>query len=68
MEQFIKYKKIFKQQGYRKDPLTYKGKNLYFRGHKNSVAMFNYFKENLKLLSMKTVLLSGGSAGKFFFI
>lgn len=50
-------------QGTRKEPMNYKNKNLYFRGHNNTLQHFKYMDEKYGLYSAKKVVVTGESAG-----
>lgn len=51
-------------QGTRKNPVSYKGTNLYFRGHNVTVGQLNSLERNNKLFSEAThVVVGGDSAG-----
>jgi hypothetical protein len=46
-----------------KDPVIVKGQQIYFRGHRNLVAILEYLIANAGLKSASDVIVSGGSAG-----
>lgn len=51
-------------QGYKKDPVSYKGTNLYFRGHNVTTAQLNSIDQTYKLFSAATeIVVTGQSAG-----
>jgi outer membrane scaffolding protein for murein synthesis (MipA/OmpV family) len=51
-------------QGYRANPINYKGRNLYFRGSKIIKGIFNMLNDKLNIFRGATeVILAGGSAG-----
>ena len=61
---FLKYCTGTGHQGTKKNPVPYKGTNLYFRGHNVTVSMLNLLEKNNKLFSEATeVVVGGGSAG-----
>jgi O-palmitoleoyl-L-serine hydrolase len=51
-------------QGFKKDPVSYKGKNLYFRGHSVAIGQFSSINDKYKIASVATeVVVTGQSAG-----
>ena len=51
-------------QGYKKDPIDYKGVKLYFRGHNVTEGQLNSIDKNHKLFSEATeIVVTGQSAG-----
>jgi hypothetical protein len=51
-------------QGYKKDPISYKGYKLYFRGHNVTVGQLNSVDNNFKIFSAATeIIITGQSAG-----
>ncbi len=54
---------ILGHQGYKKDPIKYKGRDLYFRGENNTKAILHKLIKEYGLDTAQTVLVSGCSAG-----
>ena len=50
-------------QGNKVDPVTFKGKNLYFRGSKNTQEQFYYLDKKYDFYNKDTIVLTGLSAG-----
>ena len=50
-------------QGSRREPVPYKGRDLYFRGMNNSIQQFAYLNSTLGLYAADIIALSGTSAG-----
>ena len=50
-------------EGNRPDPISYKGKNLYFRGSKNVQEQFYYLDKTYDFYNKNTIVVSGLSAG-----
>lgn len=50
-------------QGSRSDPISYKGKSLYFRGSKNAREQFYYLDKQFDFYNKDTIVVSGLSAG-----
>ena len=51
-------------QGYKKDPVEYKGTKLWFRGHNATMGQLNSINEKFKLFSAATdIIVTGQSAG-----
>ncbi len=51
-------------QGYKKDPISYKGIKLYFRGHNSTIGKLNSIDKTLGLFSVATdIIITGQSAG-----
>lgn len=51
-------------QGYKKDPIDYKGTKLYFRGHNSTIGKLNSIDKSLGLFSVATdIIVTGQSAG-----
>lgn len=50
-------------QGYKSVPVSYKGKDLYFRGEKNTLAHFDFLKEDYGFFEASKIVISGTSAG-----
>jgi O-palmitoleoyl-L-serine hydrolase len=50
-------------QGNAKDPIKYKGKQIYFRGGVNTRAHLKFINEKYSLQEAKKVVLTGSSAG-----
>jgi hypothetical protein len=61
---FLKYCDGTGHQGYKKDPILYKGKNLYFRGHNVTIGQFNSLNSLNQLFTAATdIMVTGLSAG-----
>ena len=61
---YLKYCTGTGHQGTKKNPIPYKGTNLFFRGHNVTVSLLNLLENNNKLFSEAThVVVGGGSAG-----
>ena len=50
-------------QGHRENPITFKDKQLYFRGTRNSLEQFHYLDEKYDFYNGDTIVLTGVSAG-----
>lgn len=52
-------------QGYKKDPVVYKGKKIFFRGHNITIGTFDQLDKDYGLFSDKTseIVITGESAG-----
>jgi len=50
-------------QGYLKEPLEYNGSKMWFRGFNNTMASFDYLRDNYDLFNASEIILSGGSTG-----
>ena len=50
-------------QGYRESPISYKSKQLYFRGARNAQGVFKYLSERFDFYNRDTILITGVSAG-----
>lgn len=59
----IKYCDGSNHQGYVEDPIVVNGQNVWFRGFNNTLATFNYVRDNFNLFDSSEVIISGGSAG-----
>ena len=61
---YLKYCDGTGHQGYKKDPLVYKGQNLYFRGQNITIAQLNSLQQRYQLFSDATdIVITGFSAG-----
>ena len=47
----------------RDEPISYKGKNLYFRGTNNTMEHFRYLNQTYDMQDLDKVVITGGSAG-----
>ena len=50
-------------EGNRPDPISYKGKKLYFRGSRNALEHFRYLDKTFDFYNKDTIVMSGLSAG-----
>jgi O-palmitoleoyl-L-serine hydrolase len=60
---YLKYCDGTGHQGYKKDPILYKDKNLYFRGHNVTIGQLNSLESLYGLSSATDIVVTGQSAG-----
>jgi hypothetical protein len=60
---FVPYCDGSVHQGSKLEPITYKEKQIYFRGSNNTIALFNFLSEKFKFFDATQIILSGMSAG-----
>lgn len=60
---YMKYCDGTGHQGYKKDPIQYKGRSLYFRGHNVTIAQLNSLDSLYRLFSASDIIVTGQSAG-----
>jgi hypothetical protein len=59
----VRYCDGFGHQGYSKKPIVYKDKELFIRGHNNTMGIIDYLKTNANLMDADRLVLAGHSAG-----
>ena len=60
---FLKYCTGTGHQGYKKDPIDYKGQKLYFRGQYATVGQLNAIDKLYKLFNATEIIVTGQSVG-----
>ena len=60
---FLKYCTGTGHQGYKKDPIDYKGQKLYFRGQYATIGQLNAIDKLYKLFNATEIIVTGQSAG-----
>ena len=60
---FVPYCDGSLHQGSRLLPISYKDRNLYFRGSNNTIAHFDFLNNNFNLFKASQIIITGSSAG-----